>query len=237
MPPRANKKIKIETIKPNRLKINLDFGIDKLSVTQKYIEGDLSVKWLHGGIAKNLFATISVTLTQSTTKFDRYPEFIFDDPFRKFWSEELTVFEGELNVQGKARISANIYAQDAAPGMLKASFITRVFEKSGDFSVDMFSIPYSPYESYVGIKLPRGDKARGMLLTDTAHVVNVITVDPGENPISRNIIEVKVYKVSWRWWWDASENNLASYAGNSQPTHICKPLANMQRKRLCNEKK
>src|SRR5690606_37911517 len=46
--------LKIETVKPNRLKINLDFGTDKFTSPQ--INGSLNVKWLHGAPGRNLKA-------------------------------------------------------------------------------------------------------------------------------------------------------------------------------------
>jgi uncharacterized protein YfaS (alpha-2-macroglobulin family) len=72
----------------------------------------------------------------------------------------------------------------------------------------------SPYNTYVGIKTPPGDK-RGMLLTDTAHTVDVVTLDTDGTPVAKLGVDVKVYKLSWRWWWDASYENLASYMGSS----------------------
>jgi hypothetical protein len=35
--------------------------------------------------------------------------------------------------------------------MLKASFITKVYEEGGDFSTDVIATTYSPYPTYVGI--------------------------------------------------------------------------------------
>ncbi|MCK4747780.1 MAG: alpha-2-macroglobulin, partial [Bacteroidales bacterium] len=75
---------------------------------------------------------------------------------------------------------------------------------------------YSPYTSYVGIKTPKGDKARGMLLTDTTHRVELLTLDPVGNPVDRNNLDVNIYKISWQWWWDAGYDNLASYIGSSE---------------------
>lgn len=209
------KNIKIETIKPNRLKINLDFGVDKLTAINSNISGNLNVKWLHGAKARNLQANIATTLFQTSTNFKKYPDYHFDDPARSFESEEIVVFDGKINNEGDATINVDLNISDEAPGMLKANFVARVFEESGDFSIDRFSIPYSPYESYVGIKLPKGDKARGMLLTDTNHVVDVVTVDEEGKPISRNGLKVEVYKVEWRWWWSSGADNLANYVGDS----------------------
>ena len=81
-------------------------------------------------------------------------------------------------------VQGNMEVSDQAPGMLKASFRTRVFEESGDYSIDRFSIPYSPYKSYVGVRIPVGDK-RGMLVTDKEHKIDVVSVDANGNPFQK----------------------------------------------------
>ncbi len=208
------KTLKIETIKPNRLKIKMDFGVDMISVAKPYLSAKMSVKWLHGAVAKNLEANVTATLTSIPTRFKKYNDFIFDDPTRTFTGEEITFFEGRTDAEGNAEIQGNLDVSDQAPGMLKASFRTRVFEESGDYSIDRFSIPYSPYKSYAGIKTPVGDK-RGMLLTDKKHTVDVVSVDSEGNPISRSKLKYVIYKVNWRWWWETGEDNLARYVSSS----------------------
>jgi len=218
--------LRIETVKPNRIKINLDFGTDKLSVTRPDIQGSIQANWLHGAIARNLRAQITVMLNQVKTQFARYADFAFDDPARTFYSEEQTIFDSRLNDEGTSSFSTDLSVGSSAPGMLRAHFITRVFEESGEFSIDRYSIPYAPYTSFVGIKTPKGDKARGMLLTDTTHTVEIVTVDPDGNKISRLNLDCKVYKINWRWWWDASYDNLASYIGSSQHSALVSKKVN-----------
>lgn len=208
------KNIKIETIMPNRLKINLDFKAEKLSVAKKDAAGTLMVKWLHGAVAKNLNAKVEVTLSETETKFKKYEDYIFDDVARDFTSEAQTIFDDNLNDQGIAVVKPNINVNDAAPGMLRASFKVRVFEQGGAFSTDQFSMPYSPYTSYVGMKVPEGNKFTGMLVTDTNHIVKVATLDPDGKPVSRKL-KVQIYKVSWRWWWDSYDGDLANYVGHN----------------------
>lgn len=207
------KNLKVETIKPNRLKLELDFGVDKLTPANSNRNALLNVRWLHGALAPNLDAKVSVNINQATTSFPEYSLFNFDDPIRKFRTEEKVLFENALDEQGQAEIEANISAKGQAPGMLMANFFTQAFEPGGDFSTDRFSIPYYPYNNYIGIKLPKGDAARGMLLTDIDHTVEIVTVDANGKPVSLNNLEVKLYEVRWRWWWDKSEDNLANYQG------------------------
>lgn len=216
--------IKIETIKPNRLKINLDFG-RKLLLADEKVRGNLQVNWLHGAPARNLKANVSVNLTETRTAFAGYGDFVFSDPARTFYGEDATVFEGNLNEQGFASVESGISVTESAPGFLNASFTIRVFEESGDFSIDKFVIPYSPYRSYTGIKTPAGDR-RGILLTDTDHQVEIAVLDPEGKPLNRNNLDVRIYKMQWRWWWEGSDENLANYAGSLYNRYLSQQRVN-----------
>jgi uncharacterized protein YfaS (alpha-2-macroglobulin family) len=214
--------IKIEMVKPNRLKINLDFGVEKLTAANNNVSGDLQVMWLHGAPGKNLRAEFEVMLTKSETKFDKYPEFVFDDPTRDFTSETQRVFDGLMDENGHAKVNASLQVSGEAPGMLNAVFRGKAYEESGNFSIDQFRIPFYPYESFTGIRLPQGDKARGMLLTDTTHRVDVVTLDADGNPVSREGVELSLYKIEWRWWWDGSEESSVNFMSGS----YSQPIAN-----------
>jgi len=206
--------VNIETIKPNRLKINLDFGVEKLTAGNGSVSGGLQVNWLHGAPGRNLKATFEVLLTRAETKFQRYPDFTFDDPSRTFSSEAKTIFEGYTDENGHAVVNATIETDEAAPGVLNAVFRGKAFEESGNFSIDRFTIPYYPYQSFTGIRLPPGDKARGMLLTDTTHRVDVVSVDADGNPVSRDDIEMSLHKLEWKWWWN-SDSGDADFMSNA----------------------
>ncbi len=215
------KALKIETIKPNRLKIKTTFEDEILGGNEK-IKGNLEVLWLHGAVAKNLQTDINVRFIPGKTTFKSFPGYIFDDPTRPFGTEEQEVFKGKISSEGKASFSIKPKLQNKAAGMLKASFITKVYENGGDFSTDVLSKKYSPYTTYIGLNVPKGDKARGMLLTDTKHNFDVISVDEKGNPKSVKDLEVYVYKVDWRWWWDTSEDNLSSYNRGSYHNEVFK---------------
>lgn len=220
------KNIKIETIMPNRLKIKLDFKGDKLSVARKDEAGTLEVKWLHGAVARNLNAKIEVTLNETNTTFKKFEDYNFDDVARNFTSEAQTIFDDNTDDKGIAMVKPNINVNDAAPGMLRASFKIRVFEQGGAFSVDQFSIPYSPYTHYVGMKVPEGSKFSGMLQTDTNHVVKIVTLDSDGKPVSKQKLKVQIYKVGWRWWWDSYDGDLANYVGNEYRQPVQSMLIN-----------
>ena len=219
------KLIKVESVKPNRLNINLDWGTAVLKPGQQS-KGRLQVNWLHGAPGRNLRVHIAATLTQMKTSFPQYSSYEFDDPSRRFDSQEINLFDEKTDASGYAAVNPSISVMEAAPGMLQAHFITRAFEEGGDFSIDRFTIPYSPYRVYIGMKVPEGDPHSGMLVNDTDHTIDVVTVDADGKPVSLNEIRVDIYKVQWRWWWDASGENLASYMGSTyQEPFISKTIS------------
>jgi len=203
------KSIKIETVKPNRLKIDLSFNSAILTskVDRKV---NMEAKWLHGAIAGDLNTKVDVHLTATQTAFKKYPGFVFDDPLKEFSAEDKTIFEGKLNAEGKVSFDHGIELSNASPGMLKAYFTTKVFEKGGDFSIDRTSVVYSPYTEYVGLKVPEGDLYGGALVTDKTHLIDIVTVNENGKPVEGDV-NVSVYKLEWRWWWDSYDNDLASY--------------------------
>ncbi|OYU94518.1 MAG: hypothetical protein CFE21_16060 [Bacteroidetes bacterium B1(2017)] len=210
------KTLKIETVMPNRLKIELNFPKPYLEKDQE-IKTMLKSKWLHGAIADGLDAKVDATLTPATTSIKRYPEYVFDNPTRKFSSETQTIFEGKLNENGEANLNIDFKLENAAAGMLNANFVTKVFEPGGNFSIDRFSIPYHPYKTYIGIKVPKGDVARGMLLTDTNHTVQVVCVNPdGSLMRGQRKATARLFKINWRWWWDKNEEDLSSYSNSEE---------------------
>lgn len=217
-----SKTLKIETVVPNRLKIVLDPGRDLLVRKDMPFDAALTGQWLHGAPAANLKFDVAVRLARRPTRFDRFQDYVFDDPTREFEGGTLDVAKGVLDAEGRGSARIEIDPSQASPGMLDAAFTSRVFEESGDFSIDTFSLPFHPYDAYVGVKPPKGDPARDMLLTDKDHEVAIVTVDPEGRPVSRDKVIVSLYKVEWKWWWDRSGESLAQYVSNVQTRPLLK---------------
>ncbi|AHM59064.1 alpha-2-macroglobulin [Flammeovirgaceae bacterium 311] len=200
-----SKTIKIETIKPNRLKIRMSLPDGTLRAGHSNLV-ILSVNWLHGATAKHLKADVEMIVVPAVTEFKKYPNYIFDDPAKKFESESQLVFEDRVDDNGLARFNIKTGNFSQAPGMLKAVLKTKVFEEGGDFSVDRLSFPLQPYESYVGIQ---DNKKQGYEMLETARLqqVELVTVDTAGRALGRQDVEVELIKLDWSWWWDQNENN------------------------------
>lgn len=210
-----SKTVKIETIMPNRLKINFDLGGKTYLGNGGSSASTLSAKYLFGTPARNVKAKVDVNLNTTQTKFKGFEQFTFDNPTVVFDSQIKTIFEGTLNSDGFAKVNTNLSESNNAPGVLRANFTTKVFEPGGNFSIDNFSIPYHVYNSYLGIKTPTGDKLSGMLVTGKGHKMEIVNVNrDGKLLNTSKTVKVEVYKIQWRWWWE--QDNQESYANFTQ---------------------
>ena len=212
-----SKTIKIETVMPNRLKINFNYGNRPYLGSGGPSTAILSANWLFGAPGKHLKAKVDVSLNTMKTTFKGYEDYSFDNPTVVFESQVKTIFEGTLNENGTATVNTNLNENNTAPGMLKANFSIKVFEAGGNFSIDNFSIPYHVYSDYYGIKTPAGDKLTGMLLTGKDHQIDIVNVNrDGQLLAGSKDVDVELYKVQWRWWWEREqEDAYANFTQNS----------------------
>lgn len=211
--------LRIETVMPNRLKVQPDFGAAVLQ-KGKPINGTLHTEWLNGAKAHNLKYDIQATFTKASTSFSAYKDYVFTNMNGGFQSEESKLYTGVTNENGDADLNFTLNGGASAPGMLNATLTTKVYEPSGQFSIDVVRKKYSPYNSYVGIKSPQ--KGRDALITDTAAEFRFATVDANGNPEANKRITLKIFKVDWYWWWNSDDSYLADYASNS----YVKPIVN-----------
>ena len=216
-----SKPLRIETIQPNRLKIGMDFGTERIDGPDARLDSVLTARWLHGAPAPEMDARIDVAYAPRATRFPGFEGFRFDDGSRRVQTSPDRLFEGRLDKQGQLPVRAALDLPELSPGLLTATFTTRVFEPSGRASVDEITIPVSPHARYIGVKTPKGDAARGMLLTDTDHVVDLALVDAeGQAVKGQHPVKVTLYKIQWRWWWESGDGDLADYSGRQGHTAV-----------------
>ena len=212
--------LKVETVIPNRLRGDLDLADKELLRGGVQHEATLFGQWLSGAVARNLAADVRVSFRPVRTAFDRFSDHVFDDPARKYSKEPVVLWKGFLDDEGLAVFDTELAPGGQSPGMLRSTFTTRIFEGSGAFSTNRRSVRFSPYDRYVGVRLPPGDAVRGMLLTDTTHTVEIATLSFDGEPVSADSVDVTLYKINWRWWWDRSSESLARYTDSQHSSVV-----------------
>ncbi len=215
------KRLRIEAVKPNRLKIDLKFP-GKYIQRGEPLNATLHGEWLTGARAGDLRYTIETEFTAVRNSFPDYSGYVFDNQYRSFRPESAPEITGTTNAEGNATITATLNGGEKAGGMLQANITTRLFEPSGEASVDGQTMLYSPFTSYVGIKAPEG--AEDQLNTGQDYTFGIATVTPGGAPAGGKSVEVCVYKVDWYWWWSSERNELARYVTDRDLTPVRQEL-------------
>ncbi len=208
------KTLRIETVKPNRLAIDFAFDADYLT-SGDFHNASLHAEWLHGATARNLKAKVDMSLTSQETSFKGWEGYDFDDPTRGFNVSDRTVFDDKLNDKGNADVQIRYSNESKPSGQLNAGFDIKVFEPGGNFSVDRTSLPFHPYEHYIGMKLPEGEGPYDRLSVDSTHQVKVAAVTPEGEAAPDRQVKLELYKLEWRWWWEHGSDDMTNFNSNS----------------------
>ncbi|MDR3012700.1 MAG: hypothetical protein LBU70_05760 [Chitinispirillales bacterium] len=206
---RFERGLRIETIKPNRLKINMDFGTELID--RPNLKVGIGATWLHGAIARDLRTKVQLRLNPAPTRFRGFENYNFNNPITEAYSYEREIFSGRLDENGQTEFIANLPRAEAAAGMLTAMFTTTVEESGGGESMTINSLPYSPFSAYVGLNVHQRSEW-DVIATDTTHMFDVALVDPSGQPIRSGELIYRAYRLEWSWWLSESDsrNRLAS---------------------------
>jgi uncharacterized protein YfaS (alpha-2-macroglobulin family) len=211
-----HKPLRIEAIKPNRLKINVEVPGNRISAGVSQTPVSIHAAWLTGAVARNLNTSMEISLSKTVSQFKGYEKYIFDNPASNFSSSDyaMNVFEGKLDEQGDVRFNMKVPEAKNAPGLLRAHLSCNVYEQGGDVSINNQSIPFSPFHTYVGINFNQKEPS-SYFETDVENVFDIVTVDADGKPVNRSGLEYKIYRIGWSWWWEHNDESFASYLQNS----------------------
>ena len=222
-----NKSVKIETVKPNKLDIDLRFD-QKWLVPKSSCVGTVSVKWLYGAPGADLKVNGDVELTNARTAFKGYEGYDFKDESRGFESQSRYYSDMRTDDNGQVQLNTNMDLRgEGVPGMLDIAFTMRAFEPSGEFSSSWFSFKMSPFDTYVGIKTDKNTTEWGeeYIKSGTAHKFDVVTVGPDGSPVSVSDLHVEICHVDWGWWWNSAAQMASYMSGKSKEVFFDKHIS------------
>jgi alpha-2-macroglobulin len=220
------KTLPVETIKPNRLQIEMDFS-------KNYLSGDgdvtatLTSRWLHGAIAKGLKANVNVTLYEALTSFKDYEDYHFIDITKSLDFETKQLFEGTTDNNGQIIQAVKFNIGKTAPGKCYAVLSAKVFEKGGNFSTSEESIDFYPYSSFVGTKIPAKSDSYYLKGNKTYDLDIVILDNDGKKINNRRQLEVLLFEYEWSWWYESDDVN-ASFASSNYNNAIDKKTVTIE---------
>ncbi|MEZ4897131.1 MAG: MG2 domain-containing protein [Saprospiraceae bacterium] len=211
------KNLKIESIKPNRIKMELAGLPDELLADQ--VPVTLSATWLFGAPARNLAAKVELTTRPMKTSIPGFTRFQFDDPGRNAnaVTEDVVLFDGILNNEGKAGFTIKPEFNQAVGGMVKAELTTRVFEASGDFSTRYLTRIISPFASYAGLFIPENDYGYKRFDRDKEAEFSLVNVDAKGKILAGRKLSISIYAIGWSWWYESDDDRFYRYSnGNAE---------------------
>jgi alpha-2-macroglobulin len=208
------KTIKVETVKPNRLKITYANEAKELKL---YDQPNLSYmsQWLHGASAGGLKTEVDVTWAERDITFPKYKSYKFTDPTRSTSIPPSRIHEGSLNQAGQTSYTINDVESLQPSSALTAHIKTRVYEQSGNFSDDYNSIPAHRYASYIGINVPKSQWGGNYMKSGIAQSMPIVCLTPDGKPIPNRKLSVGLYQAEWDWWYNESNYNLLKYNTNT----------------------
>lgn len=201
-------KVRIETIKPNRLK--LDVTTPEVIQANMPQEFGLSAHWLTGPAAKGMAASMEMTLFADPNPFSQYKNYTFSNPLLVFSSSEKQIMQGQLDSIGCLKKQSTIGGDINSPGMMRANITAKVTETGGDASITSRSVKFSPFGVYVGIDLSTKE-----FLTDADLKLPVVVVNQNGAKMKTRDLEYKIYRLDWDWWWEGSASDLSRYVKSS----------------------
>lgn len=202
----------IEAIKPNRLSIDLNLPDGGLTASNNRVE--LISKWLYGAPAANLKAKVDLSVFSRQPEFDRWSNYVFQDPAREIYDNNLgELFDGQLDEQGTTGLNVQV-GNDALPGPVYLGLATKVFEPGGNFSIDNQRIPFDPYTVYAGVSIPEDDWGSKRVALEGGSNVAVGSVATDGKAAGNRNLSVGLYRVRWSYWWQDNYDNVARFSGS-----------------------
>ena len=209
-----SKYIMVETIKPNRL--NIDLSLDK-----EYLTGDgsvnakISVNWLHGAVGKNLDTEVTMTLYRNNRVFKGYEDYNFYNNYTSFDFTTSSLLSGKTDDNGIIKTQVSFRDLKNAPGVLTAYLTTKVFEKGGNFSITENSFDYYPYKNFVGLNMPDKKEYSYSFPTNKDLKLDIVLLDREGKPVKERIeLELSIYKIEYSWWYDYGDSQADFISAN-----------------------
>lgn len=187
--------LQVETVRPNRLKI-------EIPATEVTADKDVEIKshWLSGGSASGLSGKVDVAFLPRSFNPKGLEGYTFTNPTEPNGrEEESTAWEGTLDAAGSARFRINV-PSDIGRNPMTVALRTRVFEQGGQPSIDRVTLPYWPCVRYTGVRIRTEWGTINKPLE-----VDLALADRAGKPVPGQNLHVEVYSNGKYWWWETGE--------------------------------
>lgn len=194
------KDIRVETIVPFRLKVNLVPEKETLDFTDRKLSSRIESKYLFGAPAAGLEATLQYRLAHRAIQFPSFPAFSFTNEAIAFQELSKSVFEGRLDSQGTATVQFSLPPFEASPSALDLVLTAGVAEKGGREVTRTETLPVDAYPFYVGLRRP--DMKYGYLQLGAEHTISAVVAERSGRAVAERTLSYSMYRNNRYWWWE-----------------------------------
>lgn len=186
--------ILVQTVEPNRLKVNLSAIADENKVFY-----DINSSYLFGAPSANLKVKTNIRYEHKPFVNSKYTNYIFEDLANLLYAnydnqnanlDENGLYKGSFNMPSRV-LNAN--------GLLVEAVInTEVFESGGKSTKAVSKLDINKTKHFIGVKkLENSYTQSGSKLR-----FDVVVSDLNENLVKNKDLEYEIYQVDYSWWWD-----------------------------------
>jgi uncharacterized protein YfaS (alpha-2-macroglobulin family) len=196
--------LKVETVKPNRFKVMLDFPTN-WKPGAELPNVPLAAEYLHGAPAGGKQVKVELHYEQKPPVFKKYKDFNFTDPEKTDVSGQIDIHDGTLDGTGKTLLSMGDLNRSMFNGDLQSVFVSRIFDE-GDMSTDYYEKTIKMFPEYVGIKCPESNFGKLYPVNESQDFEIAVLTD-AEQGVANRKLKVELFSVNWEWWYEIRSQN------------------------------
>ena len=197
-----SKDISIETVVPNRLKVNVNIP-DEVKDFEHPTDWSISSTYLFGEPAKDLDFDATFEIKEEPVDFEKYKDYTFKTP-TSYGFYRWKNYDGKLDKDGIGVLDkVNFEDLKFGPLNLLADVTGRVIDDGGRSVTSKKYVTLKKYDTYIGIENTDTYKRQGSKLD--LKVISVTT--DGETLVPNKELKYRIYGNDHYWWWDYADYN------------------------------
>lgn len=206
--------VRIETVRPNRMKIQMDFADPDIVQHNMSLAAPISVKWMHGLPATGIKTEVVMFQEAQANPFgENYAGYLFDD-ITNLYQRDLGVVASDVTDDtGHIEFAIPAASVENYPGQMLLNFELRAFEPGGGFSMDMKPVLYSPFSEYAGMKFTSDPQSGTHYILDDEAIQLIVLDEKGSAVPSE--IEIAAHRIKSEWWYQVHQTGDLSVIRNA----------------------